>query len=523
MKNKSWDAVIVGTGFGGSMVALRLAAAGMSVLMLERGRKIDRDDSAWDVRQILVDSKYQSRSPYYFNGKRRRSPFFPNEAIGGNSPFYGGVSFRLRVEDFKKKSLYGSQDGAKSPYVDWPIKYEDLKSYYDEAEELLGVAGVEGADLFEPPRDNGYTQSPPPFGFTANMVSDAAKSIGLRPFPIPLAINFRASADREKCVLCNTCDLFPCKISAKNDLSVTVLPEAVRSGAVIKQEVIAKRLIKSAGRIKRVECLDLKTGETFDVSCGLCVVCGGAIESPKLLIASGLDNIKPNGLLIGRFLMRHVVGIVIGLFPFKTNPENIFNKQVAINDFYFGHPESRMPNGPWGVIQSLQVPPPEYIARYGRFPVGSIGARTTEYHVYLLCIAEDVPNPNNRVKLNHVKRDIFGLPTAHITHSYCKRDFTVRRALYREAAKILHKAGALIRLRKPVNTISHACGTCRFGEDPETSVLDPMCNFHGIPNLFVVDSSFMPTSSGVNPSLTIAANGLRVGKYIAGNWEQILK
>jgi len=523
VKNKIWDAAIIGSGFGGSMIALSLAQAGMRVLMLERGRWIDRDDCIWSTGKIPNDSKYRSTSSYNIKRKRRKPVIFANEAVGGNSLFYGGASFRLRTKDFLMHKLYGNLNKEKFPYVDWPIRYEQFKSYYEEAERQLGVAGIAGVDPYEPSRDGDYSRAPPPFGTTAGIVANAAESIGLKPFPIPLAINFFADSNREKCTLCTACDLFPCKIGAKNDLAVTVLPKAIRSGLVISQGTVAKRLIISRDRIKRVECHDLIAKEKFDISCRLCVVCGGALESAKLLIASGLGGIEPNGLLIGRFLMCHSVGVVIGLFPFKTNPEQKFQKQVAIMDYYFGHPARRLPHGPWGMIQSLQVPPPEYIRSQAPFPFGSIGAGSTKYQIYLLCIAADLPNPNNRITFDPVKKDCNGLPIAHINHIFNRRDIKVRRALCREGTQILRKAGAFMRFRIPNYTFSHACGTCRFGSNPETSVLDPMCKFHGMSNLFVVDSSFMPTSSSVNPSLTIAANALRVGKHITDNWEQIVK
>ena len=517
---KRWDVVIIGSGFGGSLSALQLARAGLDVLLLERGDWVARDDSAWDVHQILVDRKYKAHTPFEADQMIGRGMVQPDIAVGGSSVFYGAASLRLRESDFQAHTTFG--DIAESnglSFIDWPVRYDEFASYYDRAEAMLDVAGESKADPCEPPREADYPQKFPRYSKAAQLIADAASSLGLQPFPLPLAINYHKDHERKACVHCTTCDLFPCKICAKNDLSVTILPQAIGEGAVIRPNVVANRLVHHNGRITAVACVDTKTGDAFQVACGLCIVSAGAIGSAKLLLASGLNQSKYNGDLVGRYLLRHCNGIVIGIFPFETNPERRFNKQVAITDFYFFYPERSDLPGPWGMIQALQVPPAEYIQSQAPPPISTIGAATTRFHSYLLCIAEDLPNPENRVKLHAIQKDAFGSPIASVHSQYHKRDKAARRALYREGARILRKAGAAIRVRKPINTYSHAIGTCRFGSSPESAVLDPYCNFFGIKNLFVVDGSFMPTAGGVNPSLTIAANALRVSDYVAENWQ----
>lgn len=508
---------MIGTGFGGSFAALAAVRAGLRVLLIERGRWVDRDDSAWDTQQILVSRKYRSASPYDAPGWIGRTRHYPDEAVGGKSVFYGAASMRFRAEDFDLPNRF--DDGSET-LPTWPFRYAELAPYYDEVEQLLGVAGVAGLDPNEPPRTRGYDRPPPSFSEPARRVALAATALGLQPFPLPLAINFQNGSNRQSCVQCLTCDLFPCKIGAKNDLAVTVLPEAQRSGAEVLHSTIAGRLLRRGDEITGVECIDVQSGSHFTVPCRLCIVSGGAIASPALLLSSGLGAVEPNGRMLGRYLMRHCSGIVIGLFPFETNPTRRFHKQVGITDFCVGR-VGRSPPGPWGMIQGLQVPPPEYMRAGAPFPIGTIGARTANRHIYLICIGQDLPQAENRVELDPARRDKFGLPVPSIRTRYCRRDLAVRRALYREAAAILREAGAVIRLRKPINGFSHAVGGCRFGVDPEQAVLDPWCHFFGLRNLFVVDGSFMPSSGGVNPSLTIAANALRVGQHIVDNWDRV--
>src|SRR5258706_3126589 len=278
---QTWDLVVVGTGFGGSMVALAAVRAGLRVLLIERGRWVDRDDSAWDARSILIDRKYRSASP--FETPRAgfgRTRFFPDEAVGGKSVFYGGASFRLREGDF---GLRSRSPGLCSDLVDWPIGYAALAPFYDQAERLLGVAGVAGRDPNEPARTGAYRAAPPPFSAPARRVAAAAEAIGLKPFPIPLAINFASVDGRRPCVQCLTCDLFPCKIGAKNDLSVTVLPGAIAAGATVLHSTVALRLTRDGGgggdRVSAGECLAPPAGGRFPLDWRQFVVCAGELST----------------------------------------------------------------------------------------------------------------------------------------------------------------------------------------------------------------------------------------------------
>ncbi len=511
----AWDAVIIGSGFGGSMAAHRLARAGWRVVVLERGRWVERDKTAWDPQAILLDRKYRASSGFRADDDAGVRDLVPDAAVGGNSVFYGAASFRLRAADFAMASTFGHDAGDGLSWVDWPITYDDLAPYYDAAEQLLGVAGVSGVDPWDPPRACPYPSQPAPYTAPARRLAAAARARGWRPFPIPLAINYGAIRTRARCVQCLTCDLFPCMIGAKNDLAVAVLPAAMERGAVVRTETIATRLQLEGGRVVAVECMDERTGSSFLVPCRTCVVSGGAIASAALLLRSGLDTTSPGGRWIGRNLQRHCNTVVAGLCLDDTNPEQRHHKQVAITDLYYGAPDLRGPRTPLGMMQGLQVPPAELIHAQGPFPANIVGARTVQRHLYLLCVAHDRPNPANRVQLDPARRDALGLPLTSVTHHYTDLDVAACRELRREAARILRRAGAVIVVHRDIDTYSHAVGTVRFGASPEHAALDPWCRPFGSDNLFVLDGSFLPTGGAVNPSLTIAANALRVAERIA--------
>jgi len=511
-EDKRWDVIIIGSGFGGAMTALKLAQAGRRVVILERGQWVDREQ-AWDTRQILLDRTYKSLTPF----ENKRQMIYPDEAVGGSSIFYGAVALRMREADFEMNSRF-PQKG----YVDWPLSYTDLAPYYDQAEHLLGVAGTKGADPTEPPRAGSFPQAAPAYTEPVRRLCTAAETLGLRPFPLPLAIHFGDDPAREACIQCAKCERFPCKICAKNDVVTTVLPEAIRHGVTVLHNTMALELVYRNNLVHGVKCYDSELQDTFTISAKLFVVGCGSISTTRLLIQSGLANVDPNGKLLGRYLMRHCASLVAGTFPEQPNPDQRLTKQMGIADFYYGR-EKRFPKGHWGMIQGMQVPPAEYIAAEMSHGWRALKANQADYQLHLHCLAEDLPRFRNHITLNPHKKDFYGLPIAQVHHRYTWRDRFARWALSRQAAKILRQAGARRIARYPIRNFAYLMGGCRMAHHPEDGVLDPYCRFFNVPNLFVVDSSFMPTATGVNPSLTIAANALRVGDYIINEWEQLMK
>jgi choline dehydrogenase-like flavoprotein len=495
MNSASCDAVVIGSGFGGACAAHALAHAGLHTLLLERGGWPRRDELDWDQRAILIDKRYQSDSPLLIRqyGSSTFKPLCPNETVGGMSVFYGGASLRLRENDFAR----------------WPLGYAELEPYYTRAEQLLGVHGRAGEDPFEPPRSAPYPQAPVPLTPPARRIRDAAQSLGYRPFPIPLALNFSDPA-RPRCIQCNTCDGFPCKIEAKNDLTATLLRAAQARGLEIAAGAIAGRLVRTGGRISSVEGFDKTTRQPFAFSARLFVLAGGALHSPALLLRSGLGNPW-----VGRCLMRHCNGVVAGVFPFATNPDQVFHKQLCLADFYEDH--RALHGTATGIVQDIYTPAPQVIRHFAPLGLKRIAGLVAGRMQNLLCIAEDEPLPENQVTLSD-QRDVFGMELVQVQHRYTEADCARRDYLGGKARQILRRAGAFLCKTYRIDSFSHAVGSARFGTSPETSALDPLCRLWEMENLFVVDGSFMPSSGGVNPSLTIAANALRVGEYLAENF-----
>lgn len=510
-KNSEYDAIIIGSGFGGSMVAHVLVNAGKRVLMLERGKWVERGEHNWAPDGTIdLTQFYSKETPYRVLAGGNSDTMGIYSCVGGPSVFYGGVSMRLREADFEVAPEIVGESGA-----EWPYGYSDLESYYTRAERLLNIAGQAGGDPTDPPRSEPYPQGLNALSHTSKMIQNSAQELDLKPFRLPLAINYEIQNGRTPCIACPTCDTYACAIEAKNDLATTILPKLMKQGLELRPQTVAVKLQEKNGAIAAVECFDKQTQQHVTYKGRNVILSAGAIASPHLLLSSGLRDHNPGGHTVGRYLTRHCNAIAFGFFPKRPDPNNEFHKQLGIHDFYFGHPTIEQPGGKLGSIQQLQTPPVALVQEMLPTPFGHLIGLGVPHLTGLLVMAEDQPRFQNRVEIDPSKRDRFGLPQLYITHQHTSRDYAARKALLNKSKQILKQAGAWFCYTHKIKTFSHAVGTVRMGTDPKTSALDPYCQFRGIDNLFVVDGSFMPTSGGLNPSLTISANALRVGEYIA--------
>jgi len=501
IQNTAFDVLIAGSGFGGATAAYALSRAGLRVLLVERGGWPNRDETDWNGRSILLDGRYRGETLLLVRqeGATEAVETFPNEVVGGNSVFSGGATLRLRTTDFSR----------------WPISYADLEPYYAEAEALLEVHGRAGEDPCGPPRTGNYPFPPLALTAPARRIYDAATALGLQPFQLPIALNHYGPRE-PRCLNCFTCDGFPCRIGAKNDMTQTALKKADPNRLTILARTEVARLSEREGRITGVEVIARDGGpdgrRRFKLRARAYVLSAGALGTPALMLRSDLARLDQSGAL-GRYLMRHCIAVVGYVFPFRTNPEAINHKQICITDRY----ESvRAADGTaLGIIQDICMPPREVVRALG--PRGfrwaaSLSAASIQT---LLCLAEDEPRAENRVLLVPDRFDAAGLPVAEVIHDYTDADRRRRDTLVALARRVLRRAGGLLGKVRLIDRFSHAVGTARFSRSRMEGVLDPDCRFWALANLYVVDGSFMPTSGGVNPSLTITANALRVAGRIA--------
>jgi choline dehydrogenase-like flavoprotein len=511
----AYDALVIGSGFGGMMAAHALVHAGLRVLMLERGDWVVRSPRSWQGDQVgPLGEHFHTESPYDVYDDRGRSTAGAFFCVGGPSVFYGGVALRFRAEDFESNPDLEAGSGAA-----WPYSYSDLEPYYLQAERIIGVAGVAGVDPTEPSRSGSYVEPPAPLAPVSARIAAAARELDFNPFPLPLAINHGAAPQRNRCIGCGTCDGFACAIGAKNDLAASVLPDLVERGLELRPRTVVQRILVDRGQVTGVVAQDIRSEKPTVYRAKRVVLAAGALASAHLILASGLQRHNPGGHVIGRYLMRHLNRVVFGLFSSPPAPDARFHKQIAIHDLYFGDPSARH-RGKLGGIQQVGTPPASLVRQQVAGPLGCVGARLSGYTTGLLTIAEDQPQFENRVTLDarHTGRD--GLPRLVISHRYSSRDDAASRVLLRAARNVLRRAGAWACYQHQIRTFSHAVGTVRMGRDPRTSALDHFGRFRGVDHLYVLDGSFMPRSGGVNPSLTIAANALRSAAFLASDTPQ---
>jgi choline dehydrogenase-like flavoprotein len=505
--------LIIGSGFGGAFAALELAKAGREVLIVERGVWPDRDESCWDENQLHFPTpKYRGQTPVLSDqGDGSQEEIWPEDMVGGMSTIYGAAALRMREEDFLGTPSVDS--GERDERAAWPFPYEELEPFYAEAERIQNVSGVAGEDITEPERSSPFPQEPPKLSEPSKRIWRAAESLGLHPTRIPLAINFDGRSPGQKCVLCDTCDKYLCQIEAKNDVTVVCLPQAMSLGATILPDTRAIRIKTSGERAVSALVVHQSSGERQEIRAQAIILAGGALSTPHLLLSSGIRSAGGGADLLGRGLMRHANSVVAGLSPTRVNPGRKLYKHLWIPDFYHGHPLRReKPDGPWGMIQQVHIPGKRMIQASCPPGLKTVAGMSRPFLLGLLIICEDVRQESNRVCLDDKRTDKFGQPVLRVFHRYAPRDMAARRALDREARKILRRAGVLPIYTLSVETFSHVFGTCRFGKDPASSVLDPNCRVWGLKNLYVTDASCMPSGGSVNPSLTIAANAIRAAR-----------
>jgi choline dehydrogenase-like flavoprotein len=495
-----FDIIIVGTGAGGGTIAHALAGTDARILILERGDFVPQEDENWNPEAVWKNLRYQTTERWL---DVRGRPFRPytHYCVGGNTKFWGSVLYRLRREDFQAVEHV---DGV-SPA--WPIDYDTLAPYYERAERLYHVRGESGVDPTEPAREP-YPFGPVPHAPAMEALVARLRGMGLHPSPLPLGL--LRPGEEDGCILCNTCNSFACKVHAKSEADICCVRQAVeRPTVTLWTHACARRLLTDpSGR--RVDAVEVdRAGARVRVSAPVVIVACGAVNSAALLLRSANDK-HPGGLanssgLVGRRYMAHHATMMQGFHPFRVN-ETVFQKTVAINDFYLRGPSMPYPLGQiqsqgrtHGVMAQTVVP---------WVPLGAYTwwvARGVDW----LAMSEDLPRDDNRVVVT---------PDGRIQLQYTPNNLRSHRQLVRETKRILHRLGfwkVMVHSHGAKNT-THQCGTLCFGSDPRTSVLDPFCRTHDVENLFVVDASFFPSSAAVNPGLTIAAQALRVADHIAG-------
>jgi choline dehydrogenase-like flavoprotein len=562
MTEKKVNAVVVGSGAGGGVVAKEMSEAGLTVVLLERGRHYEFQDSDHDILRSQFDnSGAMGFGPSLYANPRtvRHTPSEParlvyaNEAdygrtaaaVGGGTACYGCVAFRFVENDFKLRTLYGVPPG--STLVDWPITYEELEPFYSKAEWELGVSGHAGVNPFDPPRSKPYPLPPLPYVPQDELFIRGAKKMGLHPYPLPLAILSQPYDGRPGCIHCLYCVRFKCEVGAKSGSDVTMIPKALKTGLCqLRPQCFAREiLVDSRGHARGVSYfgpdkkLYAQPADFVVVSCSATESCRLLLNSKSKLFPAGLSNRTGQ---VGRNIMDHNGGAVaIGFLQQETFAPEGPGYGASIADYV--HRNGAVLGG-GAILTYSDLFQPLAFAKtcaglLGRLPWGKSAKdfvrKRFRHSLQLYSPGTGVPAEDNYVDLDPTVRDAWGLPVVRITYRAHPLDVRSGYFLRNRMIEILRAAGAIEELLPKQATDEqiedatgdiqfgglgeHQVGGCRMGNDPKGSVLNRYCQSHDVDNLFVVDGSCFPTLGGFNPSLTIEANAFRVSDYITKEWK----
>ncbi|MBK8754153.1 MAG: GMC family oxidoreductase [Candidatus Competibacteraceae bacterium] len=468
--SEHYDAIIIGSGAGGSAAAYRLAQDGRRVLLLEKGPELPRDGSTLDVDKVIRQGLFKSQEQWL---DKDGATFAPEEYfnLGGKTKWYGAALVRFEPHEFEADPAHQC--------LSWPIHYEDLAPYYDQAEALLSVHS------FEPEPD-------------LRVIADklARNGGGWTAQPLKLALSPDILAHPEEAA---HFDAFASVRNLKFDGQHALLErvQALPNLTILTGRAV-QGFIADPERPERLTGVRTEDGAEFHADTVL--LAAGALHSPRLLQdyleSAGLAERLPCAQMVGRNYKHHRLSAMLA---FSATPKtDLLRKTLLILNERLPH-SSIQPLGFDGELLSTLIPGfvPRWFARV-------LGHRA--YGFFLQ--TEDGSDPANRViaKTNgaqypRLDYDPARLPAAVAEHRRLVRDF----------GQSLLKIGLPSGTKAiPLAGTAHACGTLTMGADPHTSVVDAEGKVHGLDNLYVVDGSVLPRSSRANPSLTIYAWALRV-------------
>jgi choline dehydrogenase-like flavoprotein len=511
-----YDLIVIGSGPGGGSLARRLAPTGKRILMLERGGYLPRSRANWDSKTVFVDGAYQATDTWY--GKNGEA-FHPglHYYVGGNSKVYGSALFRLRERDFGELQHKGGVSPA------WPLGYDVFEPYYCDAETLFHVHGQRGEDPNEPWSSKPYAYPPVSHEPRIQALSHTLSGEGLHPFHLPLGILLDEKDGKptptSPCIRCDTFDGFPCAINAKADAQVICVDPTLAAHpnfTLLTGAYVSKLETDASGR--NVSCVHAtRNGQEERYSADIVVVACGALSSALLLLRSACDT-HPRGLAngsdqVGRNYMRHNMSVLMALLKEKNH--TVFQKTLAVSDYYFGAHDWEYPMGLIQMCASSHGEQirgeelPSWLSWLPEVPF----EKMAEHSINFWLQSEDLPRPENRIFYDG---DNVILDVTEGNEEAAHRLKHKLEGLLEPigAHKHLFERSLYLGKNIPIGGTAHQAGTCRFGPDPTSSVLNLDCRAHELDNLYVTDASFFPSIGAVNPTLTIIANALRVADHI---------
>lgn len=502
--SRDWDVVVVGTGIGGATVGRELASRGLRVLFLEKGGRVGPDPAPAELKTAETRLAH-GWWPYEVSQQRsdgKCDRFFAplGCAVGGSSIHYAAALERMAASDFERLDLAPGRSAT------WPVSFQEFEQFYAAAESVYGI----GQDSLQ--------RRAPSLSAWDLALAEAMRRNNLRPERLKVAMRYDEH--------CMECIGRVCPRDCKADARTTCLEPALReAGCAMLQQCDVQSLDADRSGVRALRAR--YRNQTVEIRARAYVLAAGAFQSPQILLRSRSSE-WPRGLAngsdqVGRNLMFHALHIYGIWSPRRLDRNARQKKALSIRDFYL-HEGRRL-----GYVQSMGLDAgrgdvaaylKDWLRRRGlrnelllralvKVPA-HLGALFLGNAGIFAAMTEDDPHPENRVVLDAAAPD--GARFTYTISADLRRRADALCALFAQHIK----PWRLLRLSPELEmNYGHPCGTCRFGDDPATSVLNRDCRAHDLDNLYVVDASFMPRSGAVNPSLTIAANALRVAPVIA--------
>jgi choline dehydrogenase-like flavoprotein len=543
-EKEKYDCIVIGSGAGGGSFAWRLASKGMRVLILEAGGRYDpyKDYplhlNDWETKTF----PYRTRMKYAFGAnqeldekyahlkswniasgnlneqnKRRYLEYQHVVGVGGTTLHFQGEAHRLNPSAFRMKTLFGVGE-------DWPIGYEDLEPYYGEVEKIVGVAGPKEIPFRK--RSSSYPLPPHKLSYASQIIEKGCKKLGLELLPNSVAILSNAYRDTAPCNYCNGC-VWGCPRKDKGSVDVTFIPLAEKSGKCrILTNAFAGRIeVEKKNGVKMAKAVSYRdaNGKEHLAEGGFIAVACGAVETPRLLLNSGIDE---NG-LVGKNFMETIYYQVVALHPERVDSF----RGIPIDSIIWkwNEPDPKKLGFPGGFrlfpTVGSAAGPVNYALRFhndwGEEFVKNMD-KTFGHAIAIGGIGEFFPNKDTFVKISEKEKDEFGIPLAEIQSFLGDSEIKIMDFMTKTSKEILKVSGAgdIVEQFSTYDFFhaSHVFGTCRMGRDPERSVVGPSLMSHEVQNLVITDASVFPSSGGGDaPSLTIEALSLRAADLLVEN------
>ncbi len=525
------DVLIIGSGATGSIAAKVLGEAGLRVVCLEQGGWIEPKDHP----HYSPDWQWQRRSRWSadVNVRKGNDDDFPVRSnssqvlmwngVGGSTNVYGALWPRYRPSDFRKGTEHGLQP-------DWPISYEDLSTYYDRADRLVGVSGLAG-DPAMPPSDD-YPTPPLPMQAASRRLAQAFDRLDWHWWPVPAGVISRNYDGRLACHGCGICN--GCPRGSMSKFSTSVWPKALEAGVELRTYARVIRIEKDrSGRATGAVYIDRNTGREHFQRAEVVILAANGVGTPRLLLAS--DNLANSSDQVGRNLLHHTLvacemwvdeplaahtGYVAALISRQFAETDL--SRGFVNGFNFncvttgGAGEQAIgflsdAHAPWGADHH------QWFERHFGHGFGVFG------------IGDDLPHPDNRITLSATERDADGVPVARLFYQPRENDRKMMRYMLDRLVEIAKAADAFeYRLQDYTDENGvyrtpawHLLGTARMGKTPDMSVVNKWNQCWDVPNLFIIDGSVFTTGGVVNPTPTVCALALRAAEHLRDNFRDV--